>query len=78
MTPYPTIVADPPWPIRDVGTWHRWPRAGHSVKPDSFFDLVESVSPGPYLELFARRERVGWHSWGNESIKSSNLSLTNL
>lgn len=61
---------------RDVGTWHRWPRAGHSVKPDSFFELVESVSPGPYLELFARQERAGWHSWGNESLNSSNLSLT--
>jgi N6-adenosine-specific RNA methylase IME4 len=24
------------------------------------------VSPGPYLELFAREKRLGWHSWGNE------------
>lgn len=40
------------------------PRHGHSVKPGVFLDLVESVSPGPYLELFARQPRLGWDSWG--------------
>ncbi|HEY8502775.1 MAG TPA: MT-A70 family methyltransferase [Solirubrobacterales bacterium] len=60
---------------RDLGTWHRWSRGAHSNKPDSFFDLVESVSPGPYLEIFARQERAGWHSWGDESRNSSGLSL---
>lgn len=39
-------------------------RAGHSAKPPSFFDLVERVSPGPYLELFCRTPRFGWDSWG--------------
>lgn len=38
----------------------------HSAKPDLFYDLVEQVSPGPYLELFARRRRLGWDAWGNE------------
>jgi N6-adenosine-specific RNA methylase IME4 len=38
----------------------------HSAKPDAFFALVESISPGPYLEMFAREKRLGWHSWGNE------------
>ncbi len=45
-------------------TWFQWPRAGHSVKPGAFFDLVESVSPGPYVELFARQPRLGWDAWG--------------
>lgn len=36
----------------------------HSVKPDAFLDLVEQVSPGPYVELFCRRPRFGWDSWG--------------
>lgn len=40
------------------------PRRGHSEKPDAFFDLVEKVSPGPRLELFARSPRLGWDSWG--------------
>lgn len=37
---------------------------GHSRKPAVFFDLVESVSPGPYVELFARAPRLGWDAWG--------------
>jgi N6-adenosine-specific RNA methylase IME4 len=37
---------------------------GHSVKPDAFLDLVESWCPGPYAELFCRRPRFGWDSWG--------------
>lgn len=43
-----------------------WPRAAHSQKPEAFLDLVERVAPGPYLELFARRRRLGWDAWGNE------------
>lgn len=38
----------------------------HSVKPDFFYDLIEEQSPGPFLELFARRPRTGWRQWGNE------------
>lgn len=53
---------------RVYGQWFQWPRGAHSQKPDAFLDLVEQVSPGPYLELFARRNRLGWHTWGNESL----------
>ena len=42
------------------------PKAGHSVKPDASFELIERASPGPYVELFARRPRLGWDAWGNE------------
>jgi N6-adenosine-specific RNA methylase IME4 len=42
------------------------PRQQHSHKPDEFYQLVETISPGPYLEIFARRDRPGWDSWGNE------------
>lgn len=50
-----------------VPTAFLWPRImRHSEKPEQFYDLVEQVSPGPYLELFARRERPGWSHWGNE------------
>lgn len=41
----------------------------HSAKPDGFLDLVESVADGPRLELFARRQRLGWHTWGNEALE---------
>jgi len=48
------------------GTWFQWPRGRHSEKPSEFYALVERVSPGPRLEMFARRKRAGWSSWGNE------------
>jgi N6-adenosine-specific RNA methylase IME4 len=40
----------------------------HSAKPDGAYDLIEQASPGPYLELFARRQRLGWDTWGNEAL----------
>lgn len=41
-------------------------RTIHSKKPDEFMEMVEQRSHGPYLEIFARRERENWTSWGNE------------
>jgi N6-adenosine-specific RNA methylase IME4 len=41
----------------------------HSRKPDEFYQLIESCSPGPYLELFARARREGWTQWGDEVDK---------
>ena len=46
--------------------WWLWKRRPHCAKPEAFQDLVETVSPGPYLEVFARRKRPGWSVWGNE------------
>lgn len=53
---------------RDVGTVFEAPRGpkGHSSKPVEVYPLIESCSPGPYLELFARSERPDWTSWGAE------------
>ncbi len=38
----------------------------HSRKPEQLFEIIEECSPGPWVELFARNEREGWHQWGNE------------
>lgn len=38
----------------------------HSRKPDEQYDLIESCSPGAYLEMFARGPRKGWHVWGDQ------------
>jgi len=51
---------------RHIGTVFQWKRGRHSAKPEAFQDIVETVSPGPRLELFARRNRDGWTCWGNE------------
>jgi len=42
------------------------PNLFHSRKPDSVYAYAEAM-PGPYLEMFARRERKGWAAWGNEA-----------
>lgn len=42
------------------------PKTIHSAKPIEMYEMIEKVSYGPYLELFARNRREGWDSWGNE------------
>ena len=54
-----------------MSTWFQWPVGAHSQKPDQFYELVERVSPGPYLELFARRRRYGWDVWGDEAPEAA-------
>jgi N6-adenosine-specific RNA methylase IME4 len=39
----------------------------HSRKPDEQYPIIESCSPGPFLELFARHARPGWTAWGLEA-----------
>lgn len=53
-------------PFQAVGTgsWFTAPRGAHSTKPPLFADLIERMSPGPYVELFARAPRLGWDHWG--------------
>ena len=43
------------------------PRGEHSAKPEAFYHLVERFAPGPYVELFARRQRKGWTCLGDEA-----------
>lgn len=53
-------------------TWFNWPRGAHSTKPDAFFELVERISPSAgadRLEMFARRPRDGWVTWGDEATQ---------
>lgn len=38
----------------------------HSRKPDEFYEVIESCSRGPYIELFARHGRKDWLQWGDE------------
>jgi N6-adenosine-specific RNA methylase IME4 len=42
-------------------------KRAHSMKPDEIYEIIESCSPGPYLELFARFLRPKWSHWGNEA-----------
>jgi len=51
---------------RSQPTWLFAPKQDHSHKPEEQYAVIERCSPGPYLELFARRKRQGWQVWGNE------------
>lgn len=42
------------------------PLSTHSSKPVEMYGLIERLSPGPYVELFARQRRPGWVQYGNE------------
>jgi N6-adenosine-specific RNA methylase IME4 len=46
----------------------------HSRKPDEIYGIIESCSPGPYLELFARFRRQGWKQWGNEDVEANSAN----
>jgi N6-adenosine-specific RNA methylase IME4 len=52
--------------VRNESTLILKPKDKHSKKPTEFYDKIENVSHGPYIELFARDTRDGWDSWGNE------------
>lgn len=39
----------------------------HSRKPESFYELVESLCPGAKVEMFSREPREGWERWGSET-----------
>lgn len=58
------------------GTGFDWPRGRHSQKPNDFYSLVESVSPGPYLEMFSRQCRPGWTCLGNEVGEKQDIRQT--
>jgi N6-adenosine-specific RNA methylase IME4 len=55
-----------PIQFRGQGSWLYAPVQEHSHKPEEQYAVIERCSPGPYLELFARRPRAGWHVWGNQ------------
>ena len=44
-------------------------RREHSRKPDIMYKHIEDLLEGPYIELFARKQKEGWDSFGNEVTK---------
>ena len=56
-----------PLPESRVASIISAPRTNHSEKPEVVYELIEKMYPNKnYLEMFARKERKGWKSWGNE------------
>lgn len=73
------LTADEPlgvWFWRQVYEWNpraKVPQKKHSAKPPGFLELIEQIAPAPRLELFAREQRLGWDSWGNEALNHIDL-----
>ena len=69
--------------VKATMSWQRWGQERgaknggkqHSRKPEGAADLIEIVSPGPYLEMFSRRTRFGWDSWGDQGLTHVNLAV---
>lgn len=60
------VRGSPAWADRGVRSWIKGGDGRHSEKPHKFREVVERVSAGPYVELFARQWADGWASMGNE------------
>ena len=59
-----------PKAVFSVSSVQSFPRRGlqHSEKPVEYYELIERLYPGvKKIELFARKRRAGWASWGNET-----------
>lgn len=55
--------------FRAQPTWMFAPLQEHSHKPEEQYAVIERISDGPYLELFARRRpqsQASWAVWGNQ------------
>ena len=55
--------------ITDMATAFVAPIGEHSAKPEEFYlraDRVLAATGGAGIELFARKRRAGWDSWGSE------------
>lgn len=63
------VKGSQPLKRKDVGTVFHAERGPnrHSSKPSMIYDLIESCSPGPYLELFSRINRSEWSAWGADA-----------
>jgi N6-adenosine-specific RNA methylase IME4 len=47
-------------------SWAESGRRGHSEKPEIVREMIERASPGPRLEIFARKLTRGWYAWGHD------------
>lgn len=54
-----------------IRSWQEYARREHSRKPDEVRDMVEKVSPGPYLEMYSRNKpKRNWTCYGNQIVRS--------
>ena len=52
-------------------------RAGHSVKPKLFYELLLKSTPEPRIDIFARKKHYGFDAWGNQVDETPTLESYN-
>jgi N6-adenosine-specific RNA methylase IME4 len=65
----PCLLATRGSPLRLAADVHQvvmTPVGEHSEKPEEVARRIERLYPAPYLEMFARKPRDNWRTWGNE------------
>lgn len=61
------VIGKPMVELKAQSTLLRAPPAGHSEKPQAFYDMIAGLCPArPLLELNARKPREGWVTTGAE------------
>lgn len=63
------IKGKPAWENTKWRDIIREPRREHSRKPESFYEMVESITVGRRLDFFSRETRNGWKVFGNDTEK---------
>ena len=58
------VKGHPLWELKGQTTCLIADNKGHSIKPDEFYDLVDSLCYGRKLDYFAREPRDGWITYG--------------
>jgi len=43
------------------------PRGKHSAKPDIFYETVRRLCPGPYIDIYGRKQHEGFVVWGDQA-----------
>lgn len=51
---------------KDMPTLFTAKRKAHSEKPQEFYNIVHLMSPGPKLDVFARKAHLGFDTWGDQ------------
>lgn len=52
-------------------SWQEYPRRDHSQKPSEIRKMIETVSCGPFLEMYSREApKKGWTHYGNQIVRS--------
>jgi N6-adenosine-specific RNA methylase IME4 len=59
----------------NISSWFVANRTRHSSKPDEFYEIVERACDGPYLDVFARKNRPGWTCWGKDVGDTLNIGF---